>query len=290
MHNKYKHIFHIYHPLINTLYISAALVFTMFTMQPLYTALSFMCACVYSIYLNGFFKFKKTLLFALLLFVFAGVINPLFSSQGATVAVYILNKPVTKEAIFFGMSTGAMLASVIVWFSCYNALISNEKFLYLFGKPFPTAALMLSMVMRFIPLVSYRMTSIRNAQETIYIKDTKRTQKIKKGILISSILMSWTMEDCIETADSMRSRGYGVAKRTSFSVFKWSRHDSISFIVILLLISICAYFMINDNFIFYPVIQGKLFSQANLAGYLSYAVLLIYPLMLELKEVIKWRS
>ena len=290
MQNQYRHIFHIYHPFINILYISAALVFTMLTRQPLYTVLSLVCACAYSIYLNGFFKFKKTLYFALLLFFFAGAINPLFSSQGATAAFYILNKPVTREALFFGLSTGVMLASVIIWFSCYNSLVTNEKFLYLFGKPFPTAALMLSMVTRFIPLISYRMTAIKNAQEAIYSKDIKRTQKIRKGILITSILMSWTMEDCIETADSMRSRGYGTAERTSFSIFKWSRHDSISLIIIAILIAISTFYLIDDKYIFYPVIQGKIFSYSNLPGYISFAVLFTYPLILELKEVIKWRS
>jgi energy-coupling factor transport system permease protein len=44
-----------------------------------------------------------------------------------------------------------MLAAVISWFSCYNAVMTSDKFVYLFGRVIPALSLILSMTLRFVP-------------------------------------------------------------------------------------------------------------------------------------------
>ena len=44
-----------------------------------------------------------------------------------------------------------MLASVVLWFSSYNEVMTSDKFVYLFGRVIPALSLVLSMSLRFIP-------------------------------------------------------------------------------------------------------------------------------------------
>ena len=139
MHRSARHIFHIYHPAVALTYMLSALVFAMLTYQPVYIAISLFAGSAYSIYLNGFYRFRKTLGYAAVLFVTVAVINPLFNHAGATALFYFLDNPVTLQAAAFGAASGGMLASVLIWFSCWQKLITNDKFLYLFGRGLPTA-------------------------------------------------------------------------------------------------------------------------------------------------------
>ena len=284
-----RHIFNIYHPAVNMLYISAALLFLMLSFHPVYLGISLMCGSIYSIYLNGFDSFKRTFLFTFIIFTFVAVINPLFNHQGTTLLFYALGNPVTLESVAFGIASGCMLASMFIWFTCYNAIMTNEKFLYLFGKPLPAAALMISMITRLIPVTRYRLKGILDSQKAMGMPVKTIKQKISLGVRVSSILMSWTMENSIETADSMKARGYGSGKRSSFSVFRWNLHDTYSFFVILFLISITGYAMIRGRFSYFPVLDTHITGPLDIAGYLIYMLLLLYPLILESRESIRWK-
>jgi energy-coupling factor transport system permease protein len=66
------------------------------------------------------------------------------------------------------------------------------------------------------------------------------------------------MEDSIDTADSMRARGYGAAKRTTFSRFRFAAHDTVSLVLLLALTAASIFFITNgsDAMRFYPDIKG----------------------------------
>ena len=49
--------------------------------------------------------------------------------------------------------------------------------------------------------------------------------RIKYGLQMVSILVTWALENAIETSDSMRSRGYGLHGRTAFSIYRLTRRD-----------------------------------------------------------------
>lgn len=42
-----------------------------------------------------------------------------------------------------------------------------------------------------------------------------------------SIVVTWALENALDTADSMKSRGYGLPKRTAFSLFRFTLRDGI---------------------------------------------------------------
>lgn len=288
-----RHIFHLYHPAVNFAYMAAVLVFTMLTLHPVCIALSFILGSTYSVYLNGFAAYKRTLRYSLVLWVVIAAVNPLFNHNGITILFYLFDNPVTVEVCLYGVASGGMLASILIWFSCYNALVTNEKFLHLFGKALPTVGLMMSMIMRLIPVTRYKLNSVANAQKAMGLGTNMgtRRQRITRGVRISSILMSWTMEDCIETADSMNARGYGSAKRTSFTMFKWNLHDIVSLIVITVLIGAGGYFILGhlSRFMYYPILDGSLLDGISIIGYVVIALLMAYPLLLEIRETLRWK-
>ena len=130
-----KDCFSTYHPIINFTYFAAIFAFSMFERHPVFLGISCVCALIYSVYLKG----RKAALFALCaalpIFIVSTVLNPIFNHEGYTLLFYMKNgNPVTLESILFGMVSGAMLVAILMWFSCFNEVISSDKFIYLFGQ------------------------------------------------------------------------------------------------------------------------------------------------------------
>ena len=84
--------------------------------------------------------------------VVAALVNPAFNHEGATILTYLPSgNPLTLESILYGAAAAAMLAAVVTWFSCYTAVMTSDKFVYLFGRIIPALSLVLSMTLRFVP-------------------------------------------------------------------------------------------------------------------------------------------
>ena len=61
------------------------------------------------------------------------------------------------------------------------------------------------------------------------ISEGKLFDRIHAGLNMLSILITWALENAIETSDSMRSRGYGLKGRTAFSIYHFTRKDKYVF-------------------------------------------------------------
>ena len=141
-----------YHPLVNFLYFALVLAYTMCLMHPASLLISLAGALAYSIYLNGRRAVRFSLLFLLPMMLMAALLNPAFNHEGATLLTYLPSgNPLTLESILYGLAAAAMLAAVITWFSCYTAVMTSDKFVYLFGRVIPALSLVLSMALRFVP-------------------------------------------------------------------------------------------------------------------------------------------
>ena len=148
---------------------------------------------------------------------------------------------------------------------------------------------MLSMIVRLVPVTRYKLSCIRDAQSALGMDGKKR--RLRQGIRAASILLGWAMEDCIETADSMKARGYGIGRRTSFSVFCWRAGDGMMLAVLLTLALVHAYVLLAYmGFDYFPTLRGSLYSPAGWIGYAAYAALLMFPLLAEGREALRWRS
>ncbi|MCL2421102.1 MAG: energy-coupling factor transporter transmembrane protein EcfT, partial [Defluviitaleaceae bacterium] len=186
-----KDTFSGFHPVVNISYFAAIIGFSMFFMHPVCLAISLSCAAVYALYLHGKKALRIGLLFMLPMLIFAAALNPLFNHQGGTMLAYLPNgNPITLESIIYGISAAIMLATVVAWFACFNAVITSDKFVYLFGRMIPALSLILSMALRFVPRFRAQIAVISNAQKCIGrdISDGNIFQKARHGIKILSIL------------------------------------------------------------------------------------------------------
>ena len=92
-----------------------------------------------------------------------------------TVITYLgTGNPLTLESILYGLAAAAMLVTVIGWFSCYNAVMTSDKFIYLFGRIIPSLSLLFSMVLRFVPRFKAQLKTVSAAQRCICLLYTSR--------------------------------------------------------------------------------------------------------------------
>lgn len=285
--------FSTYHPLINFFYFAIVLAVTMFMLQPYFLIISIVAAIAYSIYLNGSGAVKFNLIGMIPLFLFMAVGNPLFNHAGVTILLYINGNPLTLEAIIYGIAAAIMFIAIINWFSCYNAVMTSDKFIYLFGKVIPRLSLILAMVLRFVPKYKAQIKKISMAQRCIGqdITNGNLMQKIRNGIKILSIMVTWALADGIETADSMQSRGYGLPGRTSFAIFRFDRRDRLLLIAIALfaLVILIAIGVGGIFVVYYPAIKMNENTVFAVTAYVIYGCLCFLPLFMDLLEDAKWR-
>ena len=283
-----------YHPIIIFLYFSLVFVFTMFLMHPVSLLISLACALAYAVYLNGRKAVKFSLMYLLPMMLMAAIINPAFNHEGATILTYLPSgNPLTLESILYGLASAVMLASVITWFSCYNAVMTSDKFVYLFGRIIPALSLVLSMALRFVPKFKAQLHVVSEAQRCIGrdVSDGSLLWRMKNAITILSIMVTWALENAIETADSMKSRGYGLPGRTAFSIYRFDDRDKIAFIWL----CFCGFYIISGwmagglNWQYYPIIKGALTGVFPISFQLVYLALCLTPVILNEMEDRKWR-
>ena len=217
-----------YHPIINFLYFALVQVFSMCFMHPVSLLISLGCAAAYNIDLNGRKAVKFQLAFLLPMMLMAAVINPAFNHKGATILTYLpTGNPLTLESMAYGLAAAALLSAVVTWFSCYTAVMTSDKFVYLFGRVIPALSLVLSMALRFVPRFQVQARAVSQAQRCVGrdVSDGSLLQRLRNGVTILSILLTWCLENALETADSMKSRGYGLPGRTAFSIYRLDDRD-----------------------------------------------------------------
>ncbi len=283
-----------FHPVINFTYFTVVILFSMFFMHPIFQGISLISALSYSISLKGKAGIKTNMALILPIFIFMTFFNTVFNHEGATILFYLKSgNPVTLESTAYGIASAAMLTTVILWFSCYNTVMTSDKFIYLFGRIIPSISLILSMVLRFVPMYKEQIIRISNAQKCIG-KDVSQgnlMQRAKNGIKIISIMTTWSLENAIITADSMCARGYGLPGRSSFSLYKFDKRNKIIFYIMLILIIIVlsGSFTGHNKMRFFPTIKLPDKNFYTVLVYSTYVLLNQIPTIVNITEGVKWK-
>jgi energy-coupling factor transport system permease protein len=275
------------------LYFTAVIGFSMFFTHPVCLSMSLMCSFTYSVYINGKKALKFSLFYMLPTLIITMLLNPLFSHEGATIIEYLPDgNPLTLESILYGLAAALMLVTVISWFSCFNEVMTSDKFVYLFGRVIPALSLVLSMALRFVPRFKAQIKVISNAQKCVGrdVSNGGFIRKVKHGVKILSIMVTWALENAIETADSMKARGHGLPGRTAFSIFRFDRRDLFALVYIL----VCAGIVMLGaatkvyHFRYYPTLKGE-WTGATLIVFAAYFALGLFPMIINIREDIVWK-
>ncbi|WP_300386360.1 energy-coupling factor transporter transmembrane component T [Clostridium sp.] len=281
-----------YHPLVNFVYFTTVIIFSMVFQHPILLIISILSSFIYTVMLNGVKGLKFNLYFLLPIFFIVIILNPLFSHEGMTILFYLSNKPITLESFIYGIVTAMMLVTMVMWFSCYNKVITSEKMIYLFSKTIPSIGLLISMTLSFVPKFKIQLKKIRLSQRNIGrdINSGSLYERIKHGCMIVSILITWALENGVQTADSMRGRGYGLSGRTNFSLYKVDKRDKIALSIMVSLIIICilGYVGGKNAMQFYPYIKIGKIGFADYIIYLAYSILVFFPVIIERREELRW--
>ena len=123
----HRDTFSTYSPVINFTFFIGAVVFGMVLIHPGFLVCSVVSAVIYYLIVKGRRAVK---LLAGLIPVLAAVtlINPLLNTKGSRVLfTYMGGRPYTAEALFYGMALAAMFAAVVLWFSCYNVVMTLSQ-------------------------------------------------------------------------------------------------------------------------------------------------------------------
>ena len=289
----YMNEFNRLHPIVNFTYFFAVLGFTMFFMHPTALVISLISGFTYSVILNG--KRAMHLLYLLPIIIFTALVNPLFNHEGLTVLAYLPDgNPLTLESVIYGISAATVLASMICHFSCFNSIITSDKFIYLFGKTAPSLSLIFTMVLRFVPRFKTELKAVSDAQKGIGMDITQGNiiNRTKNTISVLSVMLTRSLENSIDTADSMKSRGYGLPKRTSYSNFRLSKHDIAALIYIVILSGYIISGSIHKAlyFSYFPKLEGTEISWLEVSVFAAYLLLFTYPIMIEIWEALKWKK
>lgn len=281
-----------YHPWVNLTYYILAIGITMFSLSPWFLAATFVSSWLYSVLLRGRGVIKMNLIFSFWTLVVMAGINVLFTHNGATVFFYIRGNGVTLEALIYGVSAAIMLISVIIWFVSFNVIMSADKLIFIFGKAAPVLGLTMSMIFRYVPLLKDRFQEIRMGQACLGRDSGKGFfGKMRQFGKEASILVSWSLESSIESADSMEARGYGLRGRTSFHLYKFTRRDTglLLLMVALGAIVVAGCALGKTTVWFYPVYVLGNFDLMTAVTLAAYVLLLFLPIIIDISGEVRWK-
>lgn len=271
-----------FHPVSAAVFFAAMIISLMLVNNPAYTAVSIIGAVIILFIMQGVRSTLRTLGGFMGLFLIMSMLNPLFVHRGSTPLFFLNGRAITFEAILYGMNSSFSLIIAVLWCKGFSLAMTSERLFCIIGRLSPKIAAMLMMTVRFVPdmLRQAKKISIYNrlsgeADESTLIG------RIKRVMSNFSALVTWSVENSVQTADSMTARGFELGGRTSYSSFSFKAEDAA--LTVLSLISCAAVLIAGDSLQvqFYPVAGLPPFGGAFAAAASACAVCWLYPALFE---------
>lgn len=317
-----------YHPVVNLIFYLLVLGTTMFQMSVGLVFISLFSAVVYYFMLKKTEGLKYCAVVVGIIIVSAIINPLFSHKGGTLLFYLLTGNPVTLESIIYGLISAIIIGAMLLWFSTFNQVMGVERILGAIGKVLPNVSLLITMIMRFIPQYTRHQRKVsmvnkvnkRNYGEKINLLNREKTEKenvidarkrqkkkndiearkkqkkkngidkiidsIKEGSRTFSITTTWALENSIYTADSMKARGFGTGRRTNYSNYKFQKRDYLlmGWLVILWLVVVFSLEREKVYTYYYPFIQVK----NNVVVYLIYGLLCLTPVLINVKEEIRW--
>ena len=202
-----------------------------------------------------------------------------------------LNFITTDVAISADMIQKAL--SEIVKFASLNRVLTSDKMIYLFGRFAPYLSLVISMTLKFFPEFGARIRQVYQAQKCAgFIVEGRYFKRIRTGMRVISSATTWALERAVITGDSMHSRGYGIGRRTAFSLFRFHRRDAVCLAGILTLAGMTLAGFLSGQMAmrYYPYVAVAAWNIRSKVAFGSYLVLAVWPTGMHIAEVLMWKK
>lgn len=257
----------------------------MFSMDPLLLGLA-LCGGLFTCLMSGI---RSGYGWTLLLFLFMVLLNPLTYHNGKTVLFVLNGNPITLEATLYGLVAACMVAAVLMWFRAFSRMMTSDRLMFLLGRLSPRLALLLSLTLRYVPLFTRQVGKIKQSQQALGLyKEDNVVDSFRGGLRIFSVMVTWTLENGIITADSMTARGYGLGHRTQFSLFRFTRDDVALLLSALLLSALTLWGLSGRSISYYPTFVFPSLTRRSCIGYAAYGLLALLPMIHAGKEALLW--
>ncbi|PKR83951.1 energy-coupling factor transporter transmembrane component T [Heyndrickxia camelliae] len=284
--------FRSFHPFVSFFYYVGAAALVMLNKHPVFLFIGGIILICFNIALDRGKTLKKWWRTLVILSLFFLIVNPLINHRGTHILFYFGQNPIMLEAIIQGIILALSLFCLMVLFSSYNLVITADKFLYLFSKWLPQWALLTMISMRFVPLLRRRLKEIQTVQrgKGLSVNSGTMKERAKNGIQLVQILLTWSLEEALQTADSMAGRGYGLRKRSRYIPFKMKRKDWLAIIYMAIVGSISIFgWWLGDGVLSINPILEPIFLEGREWFYLFIFILFLgFPLGIEEREALRW--
>ena len=262
-----REAFSSHHPSICLAYFAAVIVTSVVFTSPVCLLASFAGAFSYAVYLKRMKAVRFMVLVCIPLMIIAAGVNFLFNHHGVTTLFYINDNPVTKEALVFGAAMAVMVVSTVIWCYCASMVMTSDKTLYIFGRVLPVISLILSVVLRSIPLFSRKIKDIRMGQKALDTAGDRagRKQRFKSG--------------------------YGLKGRVSYHDQRFDRRDGILCLVLAVFAAciITGAAMGFGTIEYYPELLLPEINVKNIIFFSGYLIFCMIPLIIDIREDMKWK-
>ncbi|PFN97770.1 cobalt transporter [Bacillus sp. AFS076308] len=282
-----------FHPLVTFLFYAGAVSLLILMLHPLFLISSIAVVILINLRHDRLNGLRRWWFFIITTFLLMVIMNPLFNERGRHLLVEIYEHRVTLEAVVYGGMNALSIIGIIALFVSYNIIMTPNKLLFIFAKVLPQFAVLLMLTLRFIPLMRRRLEEISLVQKSKGLSVSHGTwrARAKTGMLYVQTLLTFSLEEAIQTADSMKARGYGQGSRSSYEYFKINKADIIA---ILYLLSLFGFIVIERFSGFgvltvYPIMESWHLSLIDRAVFICYIMFLSFPLLVEAGGMFRWR-
>lgn len=274
-----------YHPIINFIYFVVVILCTCIFQHPFFIAAAYLTGFVWSIKLNG----KRAARFNLFLIPCIILYTAWYASYhhfGVTnLWANRLGNFITWESIVVGFIRGVKAAAIIMEFSCIFATVTSDKIVYLFGSISPKLSLFFSILLRSVPRIKKQMKKIDEARKGLGggIQQGNVCQRCCHLVGLLYITIIWTTEYFIESAASMKSRGYSLKGRKAFSIYRFDNRDRcfLTGMVCCIMITYIAHMMGQTMMYYNPIIIWEPITGKAIFYVIVYGIFLLLPFLIQ---------
>ncbi|MBB6670316.1 energy-coupling factor transporter transmembrane component T [Cohnella nanjingensis] len=218
------------HPIVAIVYYAGGMTFGMLLFHPAVLLAGWLGAVLANVALDRAASLRRWAVPMLSGIVIVMIVNPLISHRGRTVLTYLGDMPITLESVAYGATMAIMLLNVLTLFVTYRLVLTEQKFLYLFARLLPKTALVAMMATGLIPRLRRRLGDLTLVQRTrgITVTEGGLAHRARSGARLLHSLLAWSLEDALQTADSMQARGYGTGERSAYVSYRFRARDGIA--------------------------------------------------------------
>lgn len=281
------------HPTVMLLYYAGGIAFGMLLFHPLILLCGWVACLIVNWHLDGGRAWRRWSVPMLSVLLFLLIVNPLVSHRGRTVWFYLGDLAITMESVAYGATMALSLLGLLTLFVSYRMVLSEHKFLYLFARVSPKTALLAMMAAGMVPRLRRRLSELALIQRTrgVTVTEGAAADRARHGVRLIASLLAWTLEDSLQTADSMQARGYGTGPRSAYHAFRVRPRDAwTAFVLLGATAAILVLWWNGHGFLpIYPRLAPIALDAGDCGAMAAYLLFLLLPLIWEWRDRGKWR-